>query len=59
MIPLVAVQMRAYRTVDNVSLAFITVLDEVCLGLVDEDEEAQEVTDRTCGEKRGSKATLA
>lgn len=57
-IPLVAIQMQAFRFGDSVSLVFTTVLNEMRLGLVDEDEESQEVTDRAYWEKRGSKATL-
>jgi hypothetical protein len=58
-IPLVAIQMRAYRLGDHVSLIFTTVLDQVNLGLVDEDEEVKETTDRAYWEKRSSKASLA
>src|SRR5581483_5703195 len=55
-IPLVALQVRAYRFGDNVSLLFTTVLDQVRLGLVDEDESVQEPADRAHWEKRSSKA---
>lgn len=58
-IPIVAVQMRAVQTGSTVSLFFTTVLDHVQLGLVDDDEEVREVTDRAYWEARGSKATLA
>ena len=58
-IPLVAIQMSAVQIGEAVSLVFTTVLDQVRLGLVDEDEETQEVTDRTYWETRGSKATVA
>lgn len=58
-IPLVAIQMSAVQFGETVSLVFTTVLDQVRLGLVDEDEETQEVTDRTYWENRGSKATVA
>lgn len=57
-IPLVAIQMQAFRVGEEVSLIFTTVLNEMQLGLVEEDEEVQEVTDRTYWEKRGSKDTL-
>jgi len=57
-IPLVAIQMQAFRFGDQVSLVFTTVLNEMRLGLVDEDEEVQEVTDRAYWEKRGTKGTL-
>jgi predicted transport protein len=59
-IPLVAIQMQAFRlNDDNVGLVFTTVLDELSRGLVDDDEEVQEVADRGYWESRGSKATLA
>lgn len=58
-IPLVAIQMRAVQLGDSVSLIFTTVLDQVRLGLVDEDEETHEETNRTYWENRGSKATVA
>ena len=56
-IPLVAIQMKALRIGDGVSLVFSTILNEMSLGLVDEDEEG-EATDRAYWEKIGSKATL-
>src|SRR5687768_16179208 len=56
-IPLVAIQMKALRLGDGVSLVFSTILNEMRLGLVDEDEEG-EATDRAYWEKIGSKATL-
>ena len=58
-IPLMAIQMSAVQLGDAVSLIFTTVLDQVRFGLVDEDEEVHEVTDRTYWENRGSKATVA
>lgn len=58
-IPLMAIQMSAVRLGDAVSLMFTTVLDQLRFGLVDEDEEVHEVTDRTYWESRGSKATVA
>lgn len=58
-IPLVAIQLSAFRLGDNVSLVFSKVLDEMRLGMVDEDEEVQAVTDRAYWEARASKQTLA
>ena len=58
-ITLMAIQMSAVQLADTVSLLFTTVLDEARFGLVDEDEEVQEVTDRAYWEARGSKATVA
>ena len=58
-IPLMAIQMSAVQLGDSVSLAFTTVLDQVRFGLVDEDEEVQEATDRAYWENRRNKATVA
>lgn len=60
-IPLIAIQMSAYQFSENeVSLIFTTVLDEVNLGLVEEDEETKEVTDRNYWETiKGTKQTVA
>lgn len=57
-IPLVAIQMNAFRVGDQVSLVFTTVMDELRRGLVDDDEEVQAVTDRSYWETRGSKETV-
>lgn len=57
-IPLVAIQLSAVRLGDSVSLVFSKVLDEMRLGLVDEDEEVQAVADRSYWEARASKHTL-
>ena len=51
-------KLNALRLGDNVSRVFMTVLDTVRLGPVEEDEEVQAVTGRAVLE-RGSKATLA
>ncbi len=59
MIPLIAIQMRALRSGDKVGLVFTTVVDQLALGLDDQDEEEQEPTDRNYWEARGSKRTLA
>ena len=58
-IPLVAIQLRAVKVGGTVALVGTTVLDVMRLGLVDEDEEVRETTDRGYWEKRGSKKTLA
>jgi hypothetical protein len=58
-IPLVAIQLNAFRLGDSVSLVFSKVLDEMRLGLVDEDEEVQATADRSYWEARASKQTLA
>ncbi|MBI2436111.1 MAG: hypothetical protein HYV26_24905 [Candidatus Hydrogenedentes bacterium] len=58
MIPLIAVQMKAFRVGDQVGLVFTTVLDQTTLGLVDEDEE-KEPTNRAYWEQRGSSKTVS
>jgi hypothetical protein len=58
MIPLIAIQMKALRAGNQVGLIFTTVVDQLSLGLVDEDEE-EEPTDRPYWESRGTKKTVA
>jgi hypothetical protein len=50
--------MQAVRLGYQVSLLFTKVLDQVQLGLVEDDEAIQEPTDRTYWEKRATKSTL-
>ncbi len=57
-IPIIAIQMNALRVGHPTTLVFTTVLNELSLGPVDEDEE-QEPTDRSYWEERGTKATVA
>jgi hypothetical protein len=57
-IPLIAIQMNAYKMGSEVGLVFTKVLDEMPLGLVEEDGEIQEVTDREYWLKRGTQATV-
>lgn len=58
-IPLIAIQMQAYKVGDNCTLVFTTVMDEMTRGLVDEDEDAEAApSDRAYWENRGSRATL-
>jgi hypothetical protein len=57
-IPIIAVQMKALRAGDKIGLVFTTVVDQMVLGLVD-DEESQEPTDRAYWENRSSKKTLS
>jgi len=54
-IPLVAIQMSALRVEDGIALVFTKVLDQMVLGLVDDDEDVTEVTDRSYWEKRAPK----
>ncbi|MCH8988409.1 MAG: hypothetical protein IIA92_06330 [Chloroflexi bacterium] len=58
-IPLVAIQMKALKLEQQVSLDFTTVLDQVSLGLEEDDEEIRELTDRAWWvERKGSPTTL-
>jgi len=59
MIPLIAIQMSALAVGDQIGLVFTTVLDQLRLGLVDDDEEVQEVTNREYWENKSSKKTVA
>lgn len=58
-IPLVAIQMNALKNGERCGLVFTTVLDHMPLGLIEEDEEIEEATDRAFWEQRGSKTTVA
>ena len=57
-IPLIALQMKAYKVGENVALVFTKILDEVNYGLVDEDEEVQELVDRDYWLKNSSIETM-
>jgi len=57
-IPLIAIKMEACKNGNDYWLNFTTVLNEVSLGLVEEDE-IKEVTDRNYWEKRGTTKTVA
>lgn len=57
-IPLVALKLQAVHVEGRIGLIFTKVLDELQLGLVDEDEEIQEVTDRHYWEEKGSPKTV-
>ncbi|MDR3286170.1 MAG: DUF5655 domain-containing protein [Prevotellaceae bacterium] len=59
-IPLIAIQMSAFQISENeVSLVFTTVLDELNLGLDEEDEEIKEVTDRNYWENKSTKQIVS
>lgn len=58
-IPVIALQLTAFEVDGGVGMIFTKVLDEVNLGLVDEDEEIREEVDHAYWEKRATKATLA
>jgi predicted transport protein len=57
-IPLIAIQMNAYKFGSEIGLVFTKVLDEMLLGLAEEDEEIQEATDRDYWLKHGTQATV-
>lgn len=57
-IPVIALRMQAIVAGGSVGLIFTKVLDEVRLGLVDEDEEVQELTDRGYWEEKGAAKTV-
>ncbi len=59
MIPLIAIQMKALQNGNKIGLMFTTVVNQMSLGLVGEDEEVSEAADRTYWEKRGTKKTVA
>ena len=57
-IPLMAIQVSAIQTAEGVGLHFTKVLNVQQLGLVDEDEEVAEITDRDYWLKRGTPKTV-
>ena len=59
-IPLIAIQVRAIKVGETISLVFTRVLDEMSRGLVEEDEDAAAApADRAYWEKRASKESVA
>ena len=58
-IPFIAVQLNAIAVNGAITLVGTTVLDEVQLGLVEEDEEVQVPSDRAYWEGRSSRESLA
>lgn len=58
-IPLIAIQLTAYKNENDYFLTFNKVLDEMNLGLIDDDEEISEVTDRNYWEtQKGTPKTV-
>ena len=57
-IPLIAIQMNAYSFDGQIGIVFTKVLDEMPLGLVDEDEEIKELTDRSFWVKRSTDSSV-
>jgi len=59
-IPIVAIQMKAFKNQGQVGLVFTTIMNQMSLGLEEEDEETYEQVDREYWETRkGSKETVA
>lgn len=59
-IPLIAIQMQAYKVGEAMTLVFTKVVDELVRGLVDEDEDAAAApADRSYWEQKASQATVA
>jgi hypothetical protein len=58
-IPIIAIQLSAFKVDDGITLQAITVVDELSRGLVDEDEETQAPANREYWEDRGTKKTVA
>jgi predicted transport protein len=58
-IPLIALQMQAYKVGEHLTLIFTRVLDELSRGFVGEDEAAEAApTDRAYWERKASRATV-
>jgi len=58
-IPLIAIQMRALKVDDKITLVFTTVMDELSRSPVDQDEDAEATpTDRSYWEKQGTPTTV-
>ena len=57
-IPLIAIQLNGFKVEEKVALIFTTVLDELPLGLVDEDEDVALKADRDYWLTKGSESSL-
>jgi len=57
-IPLIAIQITAIRSEGGIGLIFTKVLDEMALGLIDEDEESSPPANREYWLDRGTKKTV-
>lgn len=57
--PLIALQMSALKFDDHISLVFTKVMDAMSLGMPDEDQDVQAVTDRSYWETRGTREMVA
>jgi len=57
-IPLIAIQMNAYKFGEDIALTFTTVLDEMTQEYDDEEEDVREITDRNYWINRGTEETV-
>jgi hypothetical protein len=57
-IPLIAIQMSAVDVGEHFTILFTTIVDELVLGLVEEDEQTEAVTDRAYWEGRSNQDTI-
>jgi hypothetical protein len=57
-IPLIAIQMTGIKSEDGIGLIFTKVLDEMALGLIDEDEESSPPANREYWLDKGTKKTV-
>ena len=57
-IPIIAIQLNAFKVRDEYFLTFTKVLDEMSLGLVDEDEAGNETVDRNYWLSKGTAKTV-
>lgn len=58
-IPVMAIQMTGFQLEEGFTLTFNTILEPVQLGLVDDDEEVKDITDRNYWENKGTKETVS
>ncbi len=57
-IPLVAIQLRALQVGDVLTLSATKVLDQVTLGAADDEDEAEQATDRAYWEQKATKGSV-
>ena len=57
-IPIIAIQITAYQIEDKIGLSFTKIIDELKIGLDEDEEEDLAITDRAYWESKGSKETV-